>query len=108
MTIFTNFSVICGLLLVLYAVTIIIFPINYGSYLGVRSKLTLKSKIIWKIAQKSFAFSLIGIGLILSIIGIFNIDDKIQRLPMAMIFIGLWILAKYFVNKYLVVRFTGE
>ena len=109
MAIFKDFAVIIGILLILYALVILFFPPTFGSYFyGIRTKLTMKNKTIWASGQRLFGFSLIGIGFVFFIIGILKIDEKIQRFPMVIVLIGLWALAKYFVNKTLVNKFSIE
>ncbi|MDB5198833.1 MAG: hypothetical protein JWO92_796 [Chitinophagaceae bacterium] len=107
MTLFKNFSVIIGLFLILYSIVLIVFPPTFGSYLyGVRTKVIMKNKTMWYEGQRLFAFSIGVIGIILSIIGFFKIDDRIQPFPIVIILIALWGLAKYFVHKNLIHKYS--
>jgi uncharacterized membrane protein len=109
LTLFKDFSVIIGILLILYAIAVLFFPPTFGSYFyGIRTKLTMRNKMVWASGQRLFGFSFIGIGFVFSMIGILEIDDKIQRFPMVVLLIGLCSLAKYFVNKILVNKFSIE
>jgi uncharacterized membrane protein len=95
MAIFKDFSVIIGILLILYAIAVLFFPPTFGSYFyGIRTKLTMTNKMIWASGQRLFAFSLIGIGFVFSIIGVLKIDEKMQRFPMVIVLVGLWALAR--------------
>ena len=108
MTIFKNFSFVSGLILILYAVVVIILPPKFGNYFyGIRTKLTIRNKIVWAAGQRLFAFSIIGIGFILLFVGIFKIDEKMQPFLLVLLLISLWVLAKYIVHKILLQNFKN-
>ena len=108
MALFKDLSVIIGIVIILYAVAILFFPPKFGSHFyGIRTKLTMRNKKVWAAGQRLFAFSLIGIGFVFSIIGVFKIDDKIRGFPMVIGLIALWVLARYFVHKILVDKFSN-
>ena len=103
MAIFENFYTIIGLFLILVGLTMIFFPPKFGSFLyGVRTKVTMKNKIIWATGQRLFAYSLLIIGLIVPLLGVLKIEVSIMPL---VLFIGLWKLAEYFIHKYLASKF---
>ena len=102
-----NLSVVIGLLLILFACAMIFFPPKFGSiFYGVRTKWTMKSKTLWVTGQRLFAYSILTIGLVISIIGFLHIDELIKPFPMVLIVIGLSTTAKYFVHKALENKFA--
>ncbi len=108
MAILKNFYTIIGLLLILLAVVMIFFPPKFGSFwYGVRTKVTMKNRIIWANGQRLFAYSILIIGLILPIFGILKIEGIIEPFPMVLLFICLWKLAEYFIHKYLVIKYPN-
>lgn len=104
---FLNFSIIVGLLLILFSSAMIFFPPRFGSFFyGVRTRWTMKSKMGWRSGQRKFAFSIMIIGAILTAIGFLKIEQLIKPFPIALMIIGLWVIAKYFVHKNLKKNFS--
>ena len=109
MPVLNNFSVLIGLLFLLFALIMILVPPQFGNYLyGVSTKLTLRNETVWFAGQKLFAFSYIGIGIILILLGALKIEDKIHVFPKAILVIALWIIAKYFVHRILLNRYSKD
>jgi uncharacterized membrane protein len=101
-----NIYFFTGLALILLAIVMIFFPPKFGNILyGVRTKLTMKNSIIWAKAQRLFAYSFMAIGTIFSILSILKINEIIKPFPMVLLFICLWKLAEYFIQKYLTNKF---
>jgi uncharacterized membrane protein len=108
MEILKNAYFIISLFLILLALVMIFFPPKFGNFLyGVRTKLTMKNNTIWANGQRLFAYSFLAIGIIFSILNILKIDDIIKPFPMVLLLIGLWKLAAYFIQKYLVSKFPN-
>ena len=103
MAIFENFYTIIGLFLILVGFTMIFFPPRFGSFLyGVRTKVTVKNKIIWANGQRLFAYSYLLIGLIVPLLGVLKLEWGIKPF---LLFICLWKLAEYFIHKFLLNKF---
>ena len=83
---------------------ILIFPPRYGSsFFGLRTKVTLKNEIIWAAGQKLFAYSLLIIGLMIILFCILEIGIGIMPL---LLFIGVRKLTEYFIDKFLLNKFS--
>lgn len=107
MTTILNFSVIAGLLLVLFGSAMILFPPKFGSFFyGVRTKWTMKDKVVWKTGQRNFAFSIMIIGIILATTGFLKIGQLTNPFLIPLLVIALWVIAKYFVHKNLKNKFS--
>ena len=105
MAIFKNFYTIIGLFIIVIGVTMIFFPPKFGSFLyGVRTKVTMKNSINWATGQRLFAYSYLIIGLIVPLLGILKTEVGIKPF---LLFICLWKLAEYFINKFLIRKFPA-
>lgn len=100
MNLFNNFSVNGGLFLILSACVMLVFPPKFGNFFyGVRTKWTMINEVLWAAGQRLFAYSIMVIGIIVCIMGIFHIDEMIKPFPMVLILIGLSSFTRYFVHK---------
>jgi uncharacterized membrane protein len=103
-----NIDILVGLLFILIAISILIFPPRFGnSFYGITTKWTIKNETVWLAGQKLFAISMIIIGLIFFVIGNIKLREDIPSFSMVLLLFGLWTLSKYFVHKILERKYTG-
>lgn len=97
-----------GLLLILCAVALLVFPPKYGNQrYGIQTNWTIKSATLWAEGQKLFAFSILGIGSIFVIIGSLKLQDSIPNYAMVLVLYVLWTISKAIVHKILSRRYAA-
>ena len=101
-------SIFSGLLLILSAITILLFPPKFGNFFyGICTKLTMKNKASWYAGQKFFAVAIFITGIIFLVLGGLKIDDNIPPFAMFAILFICWFLSKIIVHKILAGKFAA-
>jgi uncharacterized membrane protein len=102
-------SIFSGLLLILSAITILLFPPKFGNFFyGICTKLTMKNKASWYAGQKFFAVAIFITGIIFLVLGGLKIDDNIPQFAMFAILFICWFLSKIIVHKILAGKFAAS
>ena len=99
-------SIFSGLLLIISAAAILLFPPKFGNFFyGIRTSHTMKNTASWYAGQKIFAFAIFITGIIFFLLGILKIDDNIPPVAMLGLLFTMWFISKFIVHKILVARF---
>ena len=103
-----NIDILVGVFLLLISICTFVFPPKFGNaFYGVTTKWTIKNETIWVAGQKLFAISILIIGLVFLLIGIFKLRTDIPSFLMILLLIRLWSLSKYFVHKILERKYSA-
>jgi uncharacterized membrane protein len=99
-------SIFSGLILIISAVAILLFPPKFGNFLfGIRTSHTMKNKASWYAGQKFFAFAIFITGIIFFLLGGLKLDDNIPPFAMFGLLFTSWFISKLIVHKILASKF---
>jgi uncharacterized membrane protein len=99
---------IVGILLIVYSIIVFIIPPKFmnGTF-GIKTKMTSINEEIWYSGQRLLAISLIILGLIFGIMGLFKIQEKYMYIVLAILLIASWFRIKNVIDIILEKRYPN-